>query len=178
MLYLRRELGWWPKIFRRETSRLSGAALCRWGFTTLIVAVFTWWAVITPAQRHLESLRQEKEHWQGLLAGAKTTPVVGQIPTLEALPEIIEACREEFQRRGIQVTNLNMERMAGAKGDGNSTGLDYGLLRFQLQGAWEQMVAALAAIESAQDKAVHVREVILEPRRGEVLLQVFLAPET
>ena len=164
------------KIVAPDSLRVSGKTLLRGGLAAVTVAVIAWWAVLTWTHHRWESLEREKQYWQESATQAENSTVLQAIPTLEALPEILESCREEFHSRGVKVANLNMNSIAETISDGHSTRLAYGLVRLQFQGPSEKALAALAALEKAPDKAVHVRELTLEPAQGEVLLQVFFAP--
>lgn len=118
------------------------------------------------------SQRQEISNWQEKINRQESFSMT--IPQLNDLPNIIEQCRAQFQTRGVNVGAFNVERFHGEK---SGSGLDYVLLRLHLQGEAKKIQTGLEQIEKMENQAIHVREVILKPDEGEVLLAIYLLGE-
>lgn len=127
-----------------------------------------------PAYLHFQLLQQEKAYWQDILrAGVnntKTDTRVTAIPTIDQLPDLIEQCRREFVKTGVDVVTLNVERFGEPRKTGDAASLDYSLVRLHLHGNWEGIVTSLKALEEIN---IHLQEVILDTEGGEALLQIY-----
>lgn len=95
------------------------------------------------------------------------------IPGMDKLPDMIEICRQNFLSRGVLVKALNVERFSELKGKADSSNLDFALVRIRIEGSWEQIEAGIQGLESIRDFPVHVQEVILNSKGGEILMQVY-----
>jgi len=132
-----------------------------------------------PAYHQLRSLQNEKAYWQHVMTAgatnAKTESKQAAIPSMDQLPDIIEQCRDEFVREGVDVASLNVERFGERRETGKGASLDYGLVRLHLRGNWENIVKSLKALEEKPEGNIHLQEVILNPEGGETLLQIYFS---
>ena len=155
-------------LFQRLSLRsVKGIA---WGALVCTVSAFLFfWQ---PAYLRLRSLQKEIAQEQHDLKPGETftkTP----IPTMDQLPDMIEQCRGTFEKEGVNVVTLNVERFGERRETGNVESLDYSLVRLHLSGKWEGIVASLTALEETQEGSIHVPEAILDAAGGEVLLQIY-----
>jgi hypothetical protein len=140
-----------------------GALVC-----TVFAFLFFW----QPAYLRLRSLQKEIAQEQHDLKPGETltkTP----IPTMDQLPDMIERCRSRFEKEGVNVVALNVERFGERRETGNVESLDYSLVRLHLRGNWEGIVASLTALEETQEGSIHVPEAVLDAAGGEVLFQMY-----
>jgi len=132
-----------------------------------------------PAYHQLRSLQNEKTYWQHVMTAgatnAKTESKQAAIPSMDQLPDIIEQCRGEFVREGVDVASLNVERFGERRETGKGVSLDYGLVRLHLRGNWESIIKSLKALEEKPEGNIHLQEVILNPEGGETLLQIYFS---
>lgn len=129
-----------------------------------------------PAYLHLRSLQKEKTYWQNVLKqgvkNTKTDTKVATIPTMDYLPDIIEQCRAEFIKAGVDVITLNVERFGERRETGHGASLDYSFVRLHFRGNWEGIVTSLEALEETKGN-IHPQEVVLDAEGGEALLQIY-----
>lgn len=83
-----------------------------WGFLSVLGLTSIGLMLFFPLYREASRLEAEKEAWQAVAVQPHTAQaLVQEIPGLEQLPAVIEACRSVFQEEGIEVSSLNVERM-------------------------------------------------------------------
>ena len=161
-----------PLLQRLSVRSIKGIAA---GF--LLGIVLEGWLFWQPAYLHFRLLQQEKAYWLHVLRigviNTKTDPIVAAIPTMDQLPDLIEQCRGEFVKTGVDVAALNVERFGERREAGKGASLDYSLVRLHLQGNWEGIVTSLKTLEEIQEGNIHPQEVILDPEGGEALLQIY-----
>lgn len=150
---------------------------------TLLCIVLGFILLWQPAYLQLKSLQKEKNSLQHLLNASITNPKLDPdtitkftIPTMDQLPEMIEQCRGAFIKEGVNVVTINVERFGERVQAGTGESLDFGLVRFHLQGDWAEVVSSLKALEDTADRSFHVQEVILDTDGGEALLQINFCP--
>lgn len=129
-----------------------------------------------PVFLHWRSLEKEKAYWLHVLsagdANTKTDSMSTSIPAMDQLPDLIEQCRKEFVKEGVDVVTLNVERFGERREAGKGPSLDYSLVRLRLRGKWEGIVTSLTALEEIKEY-IHPQEVLLDAEGGEVLLQIY-----
>ena len=137
----------------------------------LACTVLAYLVLWQPAYLRLRTLQKETTYWQHeSKLGATNTRTT--IPTMDQLPDMIEQCRQAFEKEGVKVVALNVERFGERRETGNGAGLDYGLVRLHLRGNWESMVTSLKALEETPEGNIYLQEVVLDTEGGEVLLQI------
>lgn len=155
-----------PLFQRFSLHSVKGIAVA--AFACTVLALLFFWQ---PAYLGLRSLQKEITHWQHKLKPGVTI-TKSTIPTMDQLPDMIELCRDTFEKKGVNVVALNVERFGERRETGNVESLDYSLVRLQLSGNWEGIVASLTALEETQEGSIHVPEAVLDAAGGEVLLQI------
>ncbi|MBC2721866.1 hypothetical protein [Desulfosporosinus sp.] len=138
-------------------------------FACVVIMFIMLWQ---PAYYRLDSLREEKTHWEKVLKTG-VTYTGADIPTMDQLPAMIELCRGEFVNQGVDVVSLNVERFGERREVGKGASIDYSLVRLRLHGQWQGIVSALKALEEMQEVSVHAQEVVLAKEGGEALLQIY-----
>lgn len=165
----RLSLLWLQRLSLPWVKRITlGLLLC-----TLLGFVLLW----RPAYLQIKSLRKEKTYWQQIqgidLANKQRDALIAAIPTMDELPDVIEQCRSEFVKAGVEAAAFNVERFGERRKTGNGADLDYSLVRVHLLGTWEGIVASLEKLEDNQSGKIHPQEVALDSEGGEVLLQIY-----
>lgn len=164
--------------FRRSyLSRLSLRCVKGLASGLIVCLILAYLALWQPAYLHYQSLIKEKEDWltinsTGLLK-TKSNHQLGMIPTIDQLPDMIEKCRSTFEKEGVNVVTFNVERFGEKRGTGKGASLDYALVRMQLVGQWNGIVASLKVLEEEQEISIHVQEIVLASQGGEALLQIY-----
>lgn len=161
----------WQNLSLYSLKRISGLlALC------IVGGFILFWQ---PAYAQLRSLQKEKTYWQQALKAGETPSqaeaTVEAIPTLDRLPDLIEQCRGVFAKESVEVVSVNVERFGEQfkAGEGEGLSLNYGLVRFRFQGAWEDIVSALQTLEENREAVYHCQEVVLNARAGEALFKIY-----
>lgn len=132
-----------------------------------------------PDKQRSAELEQEKAYWAQVLAGqspdmyealSPVEPQIGEIPTIEQIPYLIDRCSNLLVAAGVEVTSFNVERFAEKETDGSP--LDYALLRIYLIGSWPEIEAGLKKLETS-NLAVRVEELHLDANGGDALLKIY-----
>lgn len=142
-------------------------------FCTLLEFALLW----RPAYLQIKSLQKEKTSWQQIqrigLTDKQRNGGLATIPTMDQLPDLIEECRSEFVKAGVEVVAFNVERFGERRKTGDGTNLDYSFVRLHFLGNWEGIVTSLKELEENQAGNIHPQEVALDSEGGEVLFQIY-----
>ncbi|MDO0822903.1 hypothetical protein [Desulfosporosinus nitroreducens] len=154
----------WQRLSPRTLKVIiAGVLIC-------IAGVFlTLWQ---PAYMRLDSLQEERAHWQDVLRKGETKPNT-IIPTMDQLPDMIELCRHTFADLGVDVVSLNVERFGERREAGKGARIDYALVNLRLLGQWPGIARSLAALEKMQGISIYVQEAVLSEAGGEAILQIY-----
>ena len=135
-------------------------------------AYFFW---LPSYQRYLDM--QQKAGSPNQLSGIAAVNSTPNLPASDKLLEIVEACRSNFSRISVEVLALNLERFVSQEeGKGSAEGIDYALVRLQLKGDWQTIVAGFETLEETHPE-INVQELTLADAGGEGLLQIYVRTE-
>lgn len=137
--------------------------------STALAFLFLWY----PAYSHLQVLAAEKTHWQTMLSHGVPVNSI-RVPQMEQLPELLEQCRNAFEKQGVKVKALNVERFGEQRETDQDIALDYALVRLRLNGPQREIVGVLKGLEERKDVGIQIQEAVLTPDGGETLLQIYL----
>lgn len=136
-------------------------------------------------------LQAEKAAWQAVQTDhfdpseLSSSSLIAGIPSLEQLPALMEACQAVFHEEGIEVSSLNVERIAadtggtvrqgGPSAQGGTSGmlLNFALVRLHWKGTWAGIERGLARLENHDKFRVRVQEVSLKQGGGEGTLEIY-----
>lgn len=176
------------------------------GFLGLVSAgVFAFY----PLYQEENRLQAEKAAWQAVQpdhfdpSELSSSSLIAGIPSLEQLPALMEACQAVFHEEGIEVSSLNVERIASDTGGSVAQGgpsalggttmqggtsaqsgtavqggtpgvlLNFALVRLHWKGTWAGIERGLVSLENNEKFRVRVQEVSLKQGGGEGTLEIY-----